>query len=162
MYVLNPYLETDAGDIYSLAWSPYLQSVFFGCQNTSLQWYSFVDAPDTSTPDPSLSRKAHKFFDSYPQYQRKPADLLAANGLSSRPSTANSESCEPSSTCIPLHVPPTNVVPSAHYGYIYCMAMLPSVRIGSDDAHPGPQQSEANIQLVTGSGDESVKASVNV
>lgn len=158
--MLNPYLETDAGDIYSMAWSPCLQTIFFGCQNTSLQWYSFADAPDTSAPSPSLSRKAHKFFDSYPRSQRRPADKLPADGLPNHPSPADSERSEPNSACAEIHVPPMNVIPSAHYGYIYCMAILPSVRVGSDDVHPQQQQPGCNIQLVTGSGDESIKVSM--
>jgi hypothetical protein len=44
-----------------------------------------------------------------------------------------------------LTVPPQNVVPSAHYGYIYCMAL---VRDDTGD----------NVRLVTGSGDEHTKA----
>jgi di- and tripeptidase len=47
-----------------------------------------------------------------------------------------------------LQIPAANVVDSAHYGYIYCIALLE----GSDADGPHDR-----IQLVTGSGDETVK-----
>ncbi|KAJ7242825.1 hypothetical protein B0H12DRAFT_839440 [Mycena haematopus] len=151
IYVLSPYLETGAGDLFSLAWSPSLQTIYVGCQNTSLQWYDFdcehhingshfndASASGTSTP-----RKPHKFFDSYPRFERKPADIHANNGSkSSRDTSPHSDS-----NVLPprayLDIPPENVIDSAHYGYIYCMALF--------------QDSEAVIRLVTGGGDECVK-----
>ncbi|KAG6909272.1 hypothetical protein DXG01_001334 [Tephrocybe rancida] len=158
LYVLD--LGTGAGDLFSLAWSPSLQTVYIGCQNTSLQWYSFdlssspalsststssihsssftdldsLAGSGTSTPSTIPPRKAHKFFDSYPQYERRPADLLARN-----PSTSAAGS-PPELAHVTLAVPPTNVIDSAHYGYVYCMALL------GDGA-----------LLATGSGDETVK-----
>lgn len=55
-----------------------------------------------------------------------------------------------------LHVLPENVVFSAHYGYVYCMALLPSNREGSDDAFYEDTH-DGSLQLVTGSGDSTVK-----
>jgi di- and tripeptidase len=84
-----------AGDLFSLTWSSELQTIFVGCQNTSLQWFDFREpisgSPSSSsvvdsstltsnyTPMVGASRKVHKFFDSYPQYERKPADIHANN-----------------------------------------------------------------------------------
>ncbi|KAI0350342.1 Zn-dependent exopeptidase [Trametes cingulata] len=194
LYLLHPHLETDSGDLFSLVWCPPLQTIYFGCQNTSLQWFSFtfptlehasfgVSVPSdgsihsgTSTPT-STSRKAHKFFDSYPQYTRRPADLNARNPTCASclptsvsltlPTAASRDfSAPPPEGCVQgdrvkpplavLQVPPENVIFSAHYGYVYCMALLPSNREGSDDpffedAHDG------SLQLVTGSGDSTVK-----
>ncbi|KAJ7645615.1 hypothetical protein DFH06DRAFT_1211918 [Mycena polygramma] len=153
IYVLSPYLETGAGDLFSLAWSPSLQTIYVGCQNTSLQWYDFSSehhpinslnglsdigsASGTSTP-----RKAHKFFDSYPQYERKPADIHANNNASRDTSPHSDRSTVPLPRAY-LNIPAENVIDSAHYGYIYCMVLL-------QDGEPG-------VRLVTGSGDESVK-----
>ena len=53
-----------------------------------------------------------------------------------------------------LQVPQTNVIWSAHYGYVYCMALLPSIREGSDDP---PVNDSEELRLVTGSGDATVK-----
>lgn len=54
-----------------------------------------------------------------------------------------------------LQVPATNVIDSAHYGYVYCMALL-----SSPPEEPSDEPTlagGASIQLVTGSGDETVK-----
>ena len=191
--ILNPHLETDSGDIFCLAWNPTTSTIYFGCQNTSLQWFSFaepsrksdstIQMPSAVHP-PSLEqvllesgfnsgtatpRRAHKFFDSYPQYERKPADLNARNPTCSTCSTpptppsstppgqlndSSSSSSQGASYPRVLQVPPTNMVWSAHYGYVYCMALVPSLAEGSDDVPITPGD---DIQLVTGSGDSSVK-----
>ncbi|KAI9568340.1 hypothetical protein HD554DRAFT_2260263, partial [Boletus coccyginus] len=127
IHVLHPYLETGAGDLFSLAWNPILQTIYVGCQNTSIQWFDFV----------------HKFFDSYPQHTHKPADLLANNVIYSPPLDKNV-----------IEIPGSNVLDSAHFGYVYCMAMMPSQRTGSDDIALQP---DATYHLLTGSGDETVK-----
>jgi di- and tripeptidase len=169
IYVLDPYLETGAGDLFSLAWSPSLQTIYIGCQNTALQWYdfhepisssSFSSSPPgssffadfstahsgTSTPSANATvlRKAHRFFDSYPQYERKPADIYAKNGTGSihGASSPESEHYMPAAQGS-LAIPASNVIDSAHYGYIYCMALLEG----------------DTVQLATGSGDETVKVS---
>lgn len=195
---MHPHLETDSGDLFSLVWCPQLQTIYFGCQNTSLQSFSFsiptlehasfgISLPSdgmihsgTSTPT-SISRKAHKFFDSYPQYTRRPADLNARNptcasclptsasgtlttsvssSSSSGPPTPPQDGCvQDDSVKAPLatlHVLSENVVFSAHYGYVYCMALLPSNREGSDDAFYEDTH-DGSLQLVTGSGDSTVK-----
>ena len=200
LFLINPHGETDAGDLFSLVWCPTLQTLYFGCQDTSLQWFTFpspsqpnaassvhfiTDDPSSSgRSTPTSARRAHKFFDSYPQYQRRPADLLARNptcstahaqqnvhahGVSLPPTPPSSSSSLPSTSSSPpreasphrplavLQVPPCNVIYSAHYGYIYCMALVPSVREGSDDPPFDSTSERQDLQLVTGSGDESVK-----
>ncbi|KAJ3559316.1 hypothetical protein NM688_g421 [Phlebia brevispora] len=197
LFVLNPHLETDSGDIFCLAWNSAASTIYFGCQNTSLQWFSFDSLVRKSSgrnkvpssahalsleqvllesglsSGSSTPRRAHKFFDSYPQYERKPADLNARNPTCSSCSTPptppagtmtphslddpclqpQSNSSRPHPPTV-LQVPPTNMVWSAHYGYVYCMALVPSLTEGSDDVAPSPGD---NIQLVTGSGDSTVK-----
>ncbi|KAF6757538.1 hypothetical protein DFP72DRAFT_1111850 [Ephemerocybe angulata] len=165
LYVLKPYLEDGAGDIFSLAWLPSMQTIFIGCQNTSLQWFSFSnDAPSqaesvtstdvapssssgTSTPlSSSYTRQAHKFFDSYPRFERRPADLNARNGTPrptgrGTPDSGHSEDVPPS---MQLNIPSINVIDPAHFGYIYCMTLL----TGTGDGI---------TRLATGSGDEGIK-----
>lgn len=147
-----------AGDIFSLAWSSTLKTIFFGCQNTSLQWHDFRDSalnpslalsssfeenPTSGTSTPN-TRKAHKFFDSYPQYERKAADIYANNGVGRIRGRISPDSDHSDlATGEGLGVPATNVIDSAHYGYIYCMTML--------------SEREGVIQFATGSGDETVK-----
>jgi di- and tripeptidase len=168
LYVLDPYLETDSGDLFSLAWSPSLQTIYVGCQNTSLQWFDFRQHPvtlpsstssssvgslssfsdhsnSTSRPSTPSTRKVHKFFDSYPVYERKPADAFARNGTGVGQQISSSESdrdVSPHGSQGYRRIPASNVIDSAHYGYIYCMAIL---------------DGNGSVQLVTGSGDETVK-----
>lgn len=157
VYILNPYLESGAGDLFSLAWNPAMQIIYIGCQNTSLQWQGFCKfqldrraeeqcGSGTSTP----TRKVHKFFDSYPQYTHRPADLQA-NNFSMSPSTSQGAFVGTDSL---INIPATNVIDSAHFGYIYCMALLPSTREGTGHL---AQKLGQNYYLVTGSGDETVK-----
>ena len=137
LFTVDPCGETGAGDLFSLEWSPTLQTIYIGCQNTSLQWIEFPrsgHASGTSTPILGATRKAHKFFDSYPQFQRKPADVFANN--SPRIGVVIDEPR--------LAVPASNNIESEHFGYIYCMTLL-------DDERPD------GVRLVTGSGDETVK-----
>lgn len=151
LYVLHPYQETGSGDLFSLAWSPSLGTLYIGCQDTSLQWFDFrglqsvVDsAPGSGTSTPN-TRKPHRFFDSYPQHERRPADLFANNSASTSLTNIQLERTEPGQLH-KLQVPATNVIDSAHYGYLYCMAIL-----------EGDNNASEEIQLVTGSGDETVK-----
>ncbi|KAF8908992.1 hypothetical protein CPB84DRAFT_1673831 [Gymnopilus junonius] len=131
LYLIDPRLGEGAGDLFSLAWSSELQTIFVGCQNTSLQWYTFQD------PMPSSA----SFFDSYPQYERKPADIFANNGMPGRGSP-DSDRSDVSTPQEYLSIPSSNVIDPAHYGYIYCMVVL---------------HSDRGVELATGSGDETVK-----
>ncbi|KAI0078214.1 Zn-dependent exopeptidase [Panus rudis PR-1116 ss-1] len=186
LFLLIPHFDTDAGDLFSLAWSPSLSTIYFGCQNTSLQWFTFT--PDLSIPPErenahqhsldsalrsagvthgaSTPRRVHKFFDSYPQYTRRPADLQARNPTCPLSSSGLSTPSSTSGTCLiaqdtqdPLaviQIPARNVAWSAHYGYVYCMALSPSTREGSDDL-PQNEIGRQPSRLVTGSGDATVK-----
>lgn len=160
MFVIDPYLETGAGDLFSLTWSSSLEIIFVGCQNTSLQWFSFNLATDSShSPIPRddeasgtitpNSRKAHKFFDSYPQYERREADIYAKNNTPTKALGLGSPEFDVPDTPQPkvcYTIPHSNVIDSAHYGYIYCMTPL--------------SENDQGIQIVTGSGDESVKVGI--
>jgi di- and tripeptidase len=174
-------METEAGDIFSLAWCPLSETIYLGCQNTSIQFLQCSqlhsgdpDVPawdsgrsDGSTPStPSLgsvSRKSkvHKFFNSYPQYERRPADVFAVNGLRTQRDGETSDCVDGVPVHAPLAVldiPVENVVDSAHYGYVYCIAPIPSIRDGSDDAGPN----RFSQHLVTGSGDETLKVPISI
>jgi di- and tripeptidase len=154
--VITPYQDHSAGDLFSLSWVPSIQTIFVGCQNTSLQWLDFksgITRSDSSssesesgvsTPSRLGQRQAHKFFDSYPIYERKPADVFAKNSRAGGRGSPDSDVSVPSPIAH-LEIPAANVVDSAHYGYVYCMAV----------SHPSDEHKEP--RLATGSGDESVK-----
>lgn len=65
LYTLDPHLYSASGDLFSIAWCSKLQTLYIGCQDTSLQWFAFAEM---SPSKERSERKAHKFFDSYPQY----------------------------------------------------------------------------------------------
>ena len=79
LYVIHPHGDMDAGDLFSIAYSHTLQTLFVGCQNTSLQWIDlshpewYAIHPPTETVDGGVPgvfnspRKFHKFFDSQPR-----------------------------------------------------------------------------------------------
>jgi di- and tripeptidase len=151
LYILDPYLQTDAGDIYSLAWSQSRETVYFGCQNTSIQWIQFGKDPATVPPN-SQPRPVHKFFaGSHPQYQHT-GSLDPSNELV--PTQPSNAAHLPAQLTV-LSIPATNIVSPAHHGYVYCMAISPSPHRGSDDFLY--TDSHSSVYLVTGSGDESVK-----
>lgn len=106
------------------------------------------------SPPSSQPRPVHKFFaGSHPQYQH----TLSADSTSEITPTQSSNVTSPQAECTVLSIPATNIVSSAHHGYVYCMAVSPSPYSGSDDIlYADPQSC---VYLVTGSGDESVKVS---
>lgn len=159
LYTIVPYLDSESGDIYSITYSPKLSTVYFGCQNTSIQWLdlSHIVSPSTNgvhssihsspSPTPGTPKRFHKFFDSVPKAQRNAAHSAPSLSVPS----ASIESTCPSTGVNELYVPSTNVVLS-HYGYIYSMALVPSHLYSVDDEYQGDE-----TYLLTGSGDEEVK-----
>ncbi|PWN53660.1 WD40 repeat-like protein [Violaceomyces palustris] len=74
LYVIYP-AEDNVGDIFALKWCPKLETLYLGCQNTSIQWISLAflsaSASTVGLESPSLAlaapvSKPHKFFDSIP------------------------------------------------------------------------------------------------
>jgi di- and tripeptidase len=153
--VLSSCVESEAGDVFALAWVPYSHTPFLGCQNASLQFFDCAALPSDAPPAPAPGRsKVHKFFDSYPQHERCPADARAAN--SSQPLDANGCDTEGRADAPPacaLDIPAENVRDSAHVGYVHCMTPLPSMRDGAGE-HGGGRFAG---HLLTGSGDETLK-----
>ena len=242
LFVVYP-AEDSVGDIFALKWCPVLETLYLGCQSTSIQWICLAgfdnqsgsdlarsvggnqvgkqfpdvapqrrgrgdagaDSPIISTPD--LMSRPHKFFDSVPVAlsrsgmttggtstpARKPPAPSALNSAKLTAHKADSSNCEaagshlnptgplstagateevlhaasqrldsaavPASFSTPdagshdasnsvrtLLVPPTSSVPSAHFGYIYSLALL---TLDSDSKNP--------TVIASGSGDETIK-----
>lgn len=105
-------------------------------------------------PPNSQPRPVHKFFaGSHPQYQHTKS-LDPPNAFVP---TQSSNLTPPPAQCTVLSIPATNIISSAHHGYVYCMAVSPSPYQGSDDLLYA--DGYPCVYLVTGSGDESVKVS---
>jgi len=167
----------DPGEIFSLSYCPALSTVYFGCQNTSLQWFDLSRAaklkakggsPVSSSIGTTVlpSKKWHKFFDSAPQSARVTNGSPTSTPGSTTPDHQLVHSLGDPATAIctslrftsidagpkALQVPPQNAILPAHYGYIYCMALSPSYLYSGD-----LRQRDQEIFLLTGSGDEDVK-----
>ena len=90
-------------------------------------------------------RPLAKFTNSLPVILNtfRPADLLA-----------NNFSYSPALDKNVIETPASNVIDTARFGYVYCIAMMPSQRTDSDDTALQP---DATYHLLAGSGDEIVK-----
>ncbi|KZP01327.1 glutathione degradosome [Calocera viscosa TUFC12733] len=138
IYLVLPVLDVYSGDIFSLAWNARRCCLYFGCQDTSIQYYNFNNCkPEVNGSSTTPPRQFHKFFDSSPRFVH--AARLERDGVTSVkvPETVHEEDWQV------VQLPKGNLVPSAHYGYIYCMALVDC--------------GEGRSMLLTGSGDEEVK-----
>jgi di- and tripeptidase len=131
------YSTFDVGDVFCVAFSASLQTAWFGAQNTSIQWYN-LEAKDGRRPSLTAhpSRRIHRFFDS------------KGPGGRSTPRPSSPESGKNGTVMSTLlEVDPNNIVQYAHYGYVYCMLVIPTTQIG---------QGEGEV-LLSGGGDGDVK-----
>ncbi|KAI1436497.1 WD domain-containing protein [Xylaria sp. CBS 124048] len=127
------------GDIFSVAYSSQYQTVYYGAQNTSIQWVSLddtsrrVSSDSTNHPD----RRNHRFFDS-----------RAIGGNSTpRPTDERYDLIPRSHTMLETSKRANKMF--AHYGYVYCMLITNGAA-----AYTNP---EDDI-LISGGGDGTIKA----
>ncbi|RHZ53461.1 hypothetical protein CDV55_103788 [Aspergillus turcosus] len=74
----------DVGDIFSVAYSSSLRTIYCGGQNTSIQWcdLSKTDAVSTNQSAAHLSKRTHRFFDSRgPDGTRAPRPDAGGDGV---------------------------------------------------------------------------------
>lgn len=126
----------DLGDIFCIAYSTSLETVYLGAQNTSIQWYDLKKRQARLRPEAIPHPSVHRFFDS-----------LGPGGIRTPPPQTEPED-------EPFHavggevfeIPKDQVREFAHFSYVYCM-LLTSLIV-----------SEAGRQvLVSGGGDGVVK-----
>lgn len=132
------YSSYDVGDVFCVAYSAALRTVYLGAQNTSIQWCSLREQDQAELPiravHPSL--RDDPFFDSMgPGGVRtpKPADAH----ITPRHAVGGQT----------LEIPKENVRHFAHFGYVYCMLLVKD----------GIQESAGQEVLITGGGDGAVK-----
>ncbi|KAF3905204.1 Beta-TrCP [Orbilia brochopaga] len=130
------YSTFDVGDVFCVAYSSKLSTVYLGAQNTSIQWYDFR-AKDRF-PRPSLqshpSKRSHRFFDS----------LGPGGSATPQPPSRTSDDVSYHESQL-LEIHSSNIVQYAHYGYVYCMLLVESFSRDGDEI------------LVSGGGDGSIK-----
>ncbi|KAI1814262.1 WD domain-containing protein [Poronia punctata] len=127
------------GDIFSLAYSSQYHTIYYGAQNTSIQWINLRD-PDRRVSTESAShpdRRNHRFFDS-----------RAVGGAATPRPTDERYDLIPR----PYYVLETDKRASkmfAHFGYVYCMLIANGIS--------GSTSPEDDV-LVSGGGDGTIKA----
>lgn len=126
------YSTYDIGDIFCVAYSHSVRSLYIGAQNTSIQWYR-LDTTETSTDlnytDGLPNVKGHKFFE----------NALKQAPARPRPGHARSGKA--------IELRKDNVQQYAHYGYVYCLLTAPGLaaQFSCDDV------------LISGGGDGIIK-----
>ncbi|KAI0026253.1 glutathione degradosome [Xylariomycetidae sp. FL0641] len=127
------------GDIFSIAYSSRYETVYYGAQNTSIQWVGLKDT-DRRVPHDSAShpdRRNHRFFDS-----------RAVGGTSTPRPTDERYDLIPRSQVVLETSRRANKM-FAHYGYVYCMIMTKGTT-----AYTDPDEDV----LISGGGDGTIKA----
>ncbi|TKA21705.1 hypothetical protein B0A50_08787 [Salinomyces thailandicus] len=124
----------DLGDIFCVAYSAALRTVYLGAQNTSIQWCAPTQTGTRGAVRSSL--RDDPFFDSAgPGGVRTP-----------RPAEADVTPRHARGGEV-LEIGKENIRHFAHYGYVYCMQLL----------RDGVPESAGNEVLITGGGDGLVK-----
>ena len=130
------YSSFDVGDIFCVAFSTALRTVYLGAQNTTIQWCCQDQQGTKTCPVRKERREDDPFFDS-----RGPGGVRTP-----RPADAD---------IVPKHarggdvieIGTENVKHFAHYGYVYCMVLVKGI----------PEAGTGQEILVTGGGDGVVK-----
>jgi di- and tripeptidase len=117
-HVYSLYSRYDTGDVFCVAYSSLLRTVYLGAQNTSIQWYDLKEKDHRPKPKlndhPSL--REDPFFDSRgPGGVRTPRP--ADQGLPARHAAGGDV----------LEIDRDNIKHFAHYGYVYCMMLAKGV-----------------------------------
>ncbi|KAI1323880.1 WD domain-containing protein [Xylariaceae sp. FL0255] len=127
------------GDIFSVAYSSQYKTVYYGAQNTSIQWADLnnplgrVSHDSINHPD----RRNHRFFDS-----------RAVGGTSTPRPTDERYDLMPRSQAVVETSNRANKM-FAHFGYVYCMLIATG---GSAYTNPDDDM------LISGGGDGTIKA----
>ncbi|PWN46394.1 Zn-dependent exopeptidase [Ceraceosorus guamensis] len=171
--VIHP-ADDRVGDIFALKWCSELQTLYFGCQNTSLQWITLTSITSAISQDEVRAVpivRPHKFFDSGPhagsQTRLSTSLSRSASGRSTpaagwpRGSARGAGFSTPPLDYSPsdrvrrLQVEQRHMVSSAHSGYIYALDLLQKPDRHLDGG--GQRRGGSKHMLVSGSGDEDIK-----
>ncbi|MCJ1387574.1 hypothetical protein MMC18_000417 [Xylographa bjoerkii] len=126
----------DVGDVFCVAYSTDLQTVYLGAQNTSIQWLNL--SGNTSCASPNLGshplNRQNKFFDS-----------TGPGGVPTTRSVLGAEILAQGGQVI--EIDKKHIIQYAHFGYVYCMVLAR----GNIHREPGEET------LITGGGDGTIK-----
>lgn len=138
------YPATDnTGDIFTMTWCSALHTLYLGCQDTSIQWICITPEKLSETPLHAVPEsRPHKFFDSMsramagassplPLAVRTAEQLIRRTAVHMASSVAtDAHPHQPMRACAPMQmsvlaVNKTCVIPSAHFGYVYSLTIVP-------------------------------------
>ncbi|KAI0144365.1 hypothetical protein GGR57DRAFT_507586 [Xylariaceae sp. FL1272] len=127
------------GDIFSVAYSSQYDTVYYGTQNTSIQWVSLNDPERRSSHESPYhpDQRNHHFFDS-----------RAVGGVSTPRPTDERYNLIPQPRTVLETSKRANKM-YAHFGYVYCMLIAKGVT-----AYANPNDDI----LISGGGDGTIKA----
>ncbi|KAI1147680.1 hypothetical protein F4825DRAFT_133545 [Nemania diffusa] len=127
------------GDIFSVAYSSQHETVYYGAQNTSIQWVSLKDPKRRVSSDSANhpDRRNHRFFDS-----------RAVGGASTPRPTDERYDLIPRSHAV-LETDKRANKMFAHFGYVFCMLIATGAT-----AYTNPEDQI----LISGGGDGTIKA----
>ncbi|KAI9762437.1 MAG: hypothetical protein M4579_000413 [Chaenotheca gracillima] len=134
--VFSIYSTYDIGDVFSVAYSADLDTVYLGAMNTSIQWYDLKEKDTRPPPNPAAHPfdRNHRFFSS-----------VGPGGVGTpRPAEENITRATGART---LEIDKEHIVQYAHYGYVYCMLLARGF------SRKGPE----NEVLISGGGNGTVK-----
>lgn len=132
------YSTYDVGDIFSVAYSAQQETVYFGAQNTTIQWVKLKGPRRRVLHDSAQhpDRRHHRFFDS-----------KAIGGTSTPRRNEEHWNLIPRSQAV-LEVDIAAIRQFAHFGYVYCMLVVkgPTVLVDAEEE-----------VLISGGGDGTIK-----
>ncbi|KAL8803943.1 MAG: hypothetical protein Q9200_006020 [Gallowayella weberi] len=110
--VYSIYSTYDVGDVFCVAYSALLDTVYLGSQNTSIQWCNLSNKDNRPIPDFARHpiNRNHRFFDS-----------KGPGGAPTPRPTSASEPCSQGGQ--QLEIDKSDIVQYAHHGYTYCMLL---------------------------------------
>ncbi|KAF9584930.1 hypothetical protein BGW38_004625 [Lunasporangiospora selenospora] len=94
----------DVGDIFSIAYSSALNTMYIGCQNTSIQWFDFSDSTHSAPQSPNITHTLRNhntpiFF------------------------SGSTKSNVPGEQVTRYSIPDTCIHQNSHFGYVYCLLL---------------------------------------
>ncbi|KAF2098217.1 glutathione degradosome [Rhizodiscina lignyota] len=132
--VYSLYSTFDVGDVFCVAYSSFLQTVYLGAQNTSIQWYDLKRKDSKTRPSPTAHPSFHRFFDS-----------VGPGGTRTPPAQDPEDYARHAVGGQSLQIPKQNLQQFAHFGYVYCMTLA------------RPVSENAREVLISGGGDGIIK-----
>lgn len=153
------YSLIDIGDIFSIALSKNLNILFFGSQNTSIQWVNLSDKQNFVKVNKSTLNKLpfiryDKFFDSKPGVRS--LEQNSSNAINEKIEKFSNKLEKTKTNLALIEVPLDNVIPFAHNGFIYDLKIV-SKEVFQNSNFPITPDEKFEEYLVSVGGDGLVK-----